>query len=85
MEPLIPKRVQRGGSFMCSDTYCIGYSVHSRMKGEPTSGSFHNGFRCVVDSRMLDIYRKAPRQRMSSTRSASDIPYVIRLIRGHYK
>ena len=52
MEPLIPKRVQRGGSFMCSDTYCIGYSVHSRMKGEPTSGSFHNGFRCVIDSRM---------------------------------
>ena len=64
VEPLIPKRVQRGGSFMCSDTYCIGYSVHSRMKGEPTSGSFHNGFRCVVDSGMLDAYRNAPRQQL---------------------
>lgn len=52
LEPLIPKRVQRGGSFMCSDTYCIGYSVHSRMKGEVSSGSFHTGFRCVVDTHM---------------------------------
>ena len=46
-EPQIPKRVQRGGSFMCSDTYCIGYRVSARMKGDPQSGSFHCGFRCV--------------------------------------
>jgi formylglycine-generating enzyme len=52
MEPTIPKRVQRGGSFMCSDTYCIGYSVHSRMKGEVSSGTFHTGFRCVIDASM---------------------------------
>lgn len=51
-EPTIPKRVQRGGSFMCSDTYCIGYTVHSRMKGEVTSGTFHTGFRCVKDGRV---------------------------------
>jgi formylglycine-generating enzyme required for sulfatase activity len=51
-EPLIPKRVQRGGSFMCSDTYCIGYAVHSRMKGDAHSGMFHTGFRCVVDPSM---------------------------------
>jgi formylglycine-generating enzyme required for sulfatase activity len=50
LEPEIPKRVQRGGSFMCSDTYCIGYSVHSRMKGDPTGGAFHTGFRCVKDA-----------------------------------
>lgn len=47
-EPNIPKRVQRGGSFMCSDTYCIGYSVASRMKGGSGSGTFHCGFRCVL-------------------------------------
>lgn len=46
-EPTIPKRVQRGGSFMCSDTYCIGYRVSARMKGEPKNGTFHCGFRCV--------------------------------------
>jgi formylglycine-generating enzyme required for sulfatase activity len=51
-QTLVPKRVQRGGSFMCSDTYCVGYSVHSRMKGEVTGGTFHTGFRCVVDTTM---------------------------------
>ncbi|HUG92583.1 MAG TPA: formylglycine-generating enzyme family protein [Planctomycetaceae bacterium] len=47
-EPNTPKRVQRGGSFMCSDEYCIGYSVAARMKGDPASGAFHTGFRCVL-------------------------------------
>lgn len=48
LESHIPKRVQRGGSFMCSDNYCIGYRVSARMKGDPSSGSFHTGFRCVL-------------------------------------
>jgi formylglycine-generating enzyme len=47
LEPNIPKRVQRGGSFMCSDNYCIGYRVAARMKGDAMSGSFHCGFRTV--------------------------------------
>ncbi len=53
LEPTIPKRVQRGGSFMCSDNYCIGYRVAARMKGDPMSGSFHAGFRTVVTPEML--------------------------------
>lgn len=48
-EPGIIKRVQRGGSFMCSDQYCIGYRVSARMKGEEDTGAFHTGFRCVVN------------------------------------
>lgn len=47
-EPGIIKRVQRGGSFMCSDQYCVGYRVTARMKGEEDTGIFHSGFRCVV-------------------------------------
>ncbi|MCA9115753.1 MAG: formylglycine-generating enzyme family protein [Planctomycetaceae bacterium] len=47
-EPGLPKRRQRGGSFMCSDNYCIGYRCSARMKGTPDSGAFHTGFRCVV-------------------------------------
>ncbi|MEP3478411.1 MAG: formylglycine-generating enzyme family protein [Fuerstiella sp.] len=47
-EPGIIKRVQRGGSFMCSDEYCIGYRVSARMKGEQDTGAFHTGFRCVI-------------------------------------
>lgn len=47
-EPGIIKRVQRGGSFMCSDQYCVGYRVSARMKGEEDTGAFHTGFRCIV-------------------------------------
>jgi formylglycine-generating enzyme required for sulfatase activity len=47
LEPDSPKRVQRGGSFMCSDNYCRGYRVSARMKQAPDSGTFHAGFRCV--------------------------------------
>jgi formylglycine-generating enzyme required for sulfatase activity len=46
-EPGVPKRVQRGGSFLCSSQYCTRYLVGSRGKGEPSSGANHLGFRCV--------------------------------------
>jgi sulfatase modifying factor 1 len=46
-EPSVPKRVQRGGSFLCTDQYCTRYMVGTRGKGEPTSASNHLGFRCV--------------------------------------
>lgn len=48
-EPGINNRIQRGGSFMCSDQYCVGYRVTARMKGEEDTGAFHTGFRCVVN------------------------------------
>jgi sulfatase modifying factor 1 len=46
-EPGMPKRVQRGGSFMCNVNYCTGYRISARMKGTPDSGLRHTGFRCV--------------------------------------
>jgi formylglycine-generating enzyme len=46
-EPGVPKRVMRGGSFMCSDEYCGRYRPGSRGKGAPDSGASHIGFRCV--------------------------------------
>jgi formylglycine-generating enzyme required for sulfatase activity len=61
-EPNVPKRVQRGGSFMCNENYCTGYRVASRMKGDPGTGSFHCGFRCVVED--PQAWRNAPRQAM---------------------
>ena len=48
-EPNAVKRVQRGGSFICSDEYCIRYKAGSRGKGEVSSGSNNLGFRCVSD------------------------------------
>jgi formylglycine-generating enzyme required for sulfatase activity len=62
-EPQFVKRVQRGGSFMCNENYCLGYRVSSRMKGDEISGSFHCGFRCVVGWNELDKYQNAPRQK----------------------
>ena len=47
LEPGLPKRVQRGGSFLCSSEYCVRYRVAGRGKGEVTSASSNVGFRCV--------------------------------------
>ncbi|MEO6316303.1 MAG: formylglycine-generating enzyme family protein [Chitinophagaceae bacterium] len=48
-EPNAEKHVQRGGSFLCSDAYCIRYKAGSRGKGETSSASNNLGFRCVKD------------------------------------
>lgn len=47
LEPGIAKRVQRGGSFLCSEVYCVRYQLGSRGKGAPDTGSSHVGFRCA--------------------------------------
>lgn len=49
-EPGMPKRVQRGGSYLCTDQYCTRYMVGTRGKGAVDTGSNHVGFRCVRDA-----------------------------------
>ena len=46
-EPYARKRVIRGGSFLCNESYCTGYRVARRMKSTEDSGMEHVGFRCV--------------------------------------
>ena len=46
-EPDQPKRVHRGGSFLCTEQYCTRYMIGTRGKGEVSSASNHLGFRCV--------------------------------------
>ena len=48
-EPGQPKKVHRGGSFLCTDQYCSRYIVGTRGKGEISSATNHLGFRCVQD------------------------------------
>jgi formylglycine-generating enzyme required for sulfatase activity len=48
-EPGVPKRVHRGGSFLCTEQYCSRYMVGTRGKGEPSTGTNHLGFRLVKD------------------------------------
>lgn len=46
-EPYTPKKVARGGSYLCNESYCIGYRVARRMKSAYDSGMSNMGFRCV--------------------------------------
>jgi formylglycine-generating enzyme len=43
-----PQRVQRGGSFLCTDQYCTRYMMGTRGKGDVDTGNNNVGFRCVV-------------------------------------
>ena len=49
LEPLDPKRVIKGGSFLCNDSYCSSYRVSARMPNSQDTGMSHTGFRCVKD------------------------------------
>jgi formylglycine-generating enzyme required for sulfatase activity len=46
-EPGVWKRVQRGGSFLCTDQYCGRYIAGGRGKGAADTGTNHVGFRGV--------------------------------------
>ena len=49
-EPLSPKRVIRGGSFLCSEAFCFSYRPAARMKLSPDSALPNVGFRLVKTS-----------------------------------
>lgn len=48
-EPGTIKKVQRGGSFLCTDQYCTRYMMGTRGKGDWKTSTNHVGFRCVKD------------------------------------
>jgi len=48
-EPGQKKKIQRGGSYLCTDQYCTRYMSGTRGKGEWRSATNHLGFRCVKD------------------------------------
>ena len=70
-EPGIPKRVQRGGSFMCNANYCTGYRSSARMKGDTMTGTWHCGFRTVIRARDYEAFRKAAGARVVGGEAAS--------------
>jgi formylglycine-generating enzyme required for sulfatase activity len=53
-----PKRVTRGGSFLCSETYCASYRTTARRGTDPMNGMSHLGFRTVLTDRAW-LERKA--------------------------
>jgi formylglycine-generating enzyme required for sulfatase activity len=44
----IPRRVIKGGSYLCADTYCLRYRPAARRPQMVDTGMSHIGFRCVV-------------------------------------
>ncbi len=52
-EPFQPKRVTRGGSFLCSANFCTNYRPSARRGTATDSGMSHLGFRCVLTPEML--------------------------------
>ena len=45
--PYAQEKVMRGGSFLCSDSYCASYRTSARMQTSTDSGLEHLGFRTV--------------------------------------
>jgi formylglycine-generating enzyme required for sulfatase activity len=53
--PYGTSRVQKGGSFLCSDSYCTRYRPSARHGCTPDTGMSHVGFRCVMASSILHL------------------------------
>ncbi|WP_206614411.1 formylglycine-generating enzyme family protein [Chitinophaga barathri] len=47
-DPYVPKKVVRGGSFLCDESYCSSYRPSARMRTDAYTGENHTGFRCVM-------------------------------------
>jgi formylglycine-generating enzyme required for sulfatase activity len=44
----VPRKVIKGGSFLCADSYCRRYRPAARRPQMIDTGMSHIGFRCVA-------------------------------------
>jgi formylglycine-generating enzyme required for sulfatase activity len=44
----IPRRVLKGGSYLCAPNYCMRYRPAARIPQQVDTGTCHQGFRCVI-------------------------------------
>ncbi|MDO6597946.1 formylglycine-generating enzyme family protein [Oceanihabitans sp. 2_MG-2023] len=51
--PYVEEKITKGGSFLCSDSYCASYRISSRMGTSRDSSLEHLGFRTVAIPEML--------------------------------
>ncbi len=52
--PYAKEKVIKGGSFLCSASYCASYRISARMATSPDSGMEHLGFRTVMSLPSLE-------------------------------
>ncbi|MEM8895236.1 MAG: formylglycine-generating enzyme family protein, partial [Bacteroidota bacterium] len=60
-QPYMPQRAQRGGSFLCNESYCSSYRASARMKSSEDTGQDHVGFRGVMTHEMWEATKQAMR------------------------
>ena len=46
----VPRKVIKGGSFLCADSYCLRYRPAARRPQMIDTGMSHIGFRCVLNA-----------------------------------
>jgi sulfatase modifying factor 1 len=46
----VPRKVVKGGSFLCADSYCLRYRPAARRPQMIDTGMSHIGFRCVLNA-----------------------------------
>jgi formylglycine-generating enzyme len=44
----IPRKVLKGGSYLCAANYCLRYRPAARIPQQVDTGTCHQGFRCIV-------------------------------------
>ncbi|MGE3875962.1 MAG: SUMF1/EgtB/PvdO family nonheme iron enzyme, partial [Parvibaculaceae bacterium] len=47
-EIVIPRRVMKGGSYLCAPNYCRRYRPAARMAQPIDTSTCHLGFRCIL-------------------------------------
>jgi sulfatase modifying factor 1 len=52
----IPRKVVKGGSFLCADSYCLRYRPGARRPQMIDTGMSHIGFRCALHVRGADTH-----------------------------
>ena len=67
-EPFAPQRVERGGSFLCNDSYCSNYRPSGRHGTTTDSSMSHVGFRCVTTPALWKEHAAQPAERPDSKR-----------------
>ncbi|MDM0112868.1 formylglycine-generating enzyme family protein [Variovorax sp. J22R133] len=63
-----PKRVTRGGSFLCNEDYCLSYRPSARRGTDPYTSMSHLGFRLVMDE---DAWKAKQKTQASATADGS--------------
>jgi formylglycine-generating enzyme len=65
----IPRKVTKGGSFLCAPNYCRRYRPAARMPQEVDTSTCHLGFRCIVRDSNLPSAARAQVGRNAPSRT----------------